>query len=118
MKQREAESSTSGPPLLSTDTAAHAELRMREPHNCPHYFTNFCSTMRAGCSIHSHDCLFNIQYNIEIRGIVVKDMWSPAEPNGQYAFLQEGITFGYMDITYNYSSGKAHMTVEQLTHYV
>lgn len=88
MKQREAESSTSGPPLLSTDTAARAELRMREPQNCPHYLTNFGSTMRAGCSIHSHDCLFNIQYNREIRGIVVKVMWSPAEPNGQNAFLQ------------------------------
>lgn len=29
MKQWEAESSTSEAPLLSTDTAAHAELRMR-----------------------------------------------------------------------------------------
>lgn len=46
MKQQEAESS-SGPPLLSTDTAAHAELRMRVPYNCPHHLIHFGSTMRA-----------------------------------------------------------------------
>lgn len=114
MKQREAESS-SGPPLLSTDTAAHAELRMRVPHNCPHYLIHFGSTMRAGCSIPSHDCLFNIHYNRELRGIVVKAMWSPAEPDGQYSHClpTEQLMFGYMD---NQSSGKAQMTVEQLTH--
>lgn len=117
MKQWEAESSISEAPLLSTDTAAHAELRMRAVHNCPHYLTHFGSTMRAAWSTYSYDCSYNIQYIGELRRIVLKAMWSPAEPKGQYCqcLPSKQLTFGYMDIMNNCFSEKAHMTVLQLT---
>lgn len=117
MKQWKAESSASGAPLLSTDTAAHAELRMRAAHNCPHYFTHFGSTIRAAYSTYSYDCSCNIQYNGELRKMVVKAMWSPAEPKGQYwhCLPTEQLTFGCMDGCITLLK-KAHMIVEQLTH--